>query len=142
LPSIQTRDDLANVLQKYPNDREGNINAAVFLWRYKYGNRLQQLHELLAYFDSIGVTDQQGLKRWEKESDFDRDFKGRVKGLAFAVYKVAGNATGVPKLLNQIFTLKVFSERLLGDRLPIMKPFLFPNVWLKILGFCERIGLE
>jgi len=54
LPKIKTRDDLAEVLMQYPNDREGNINAAVYLWGYKYGNRLQQLRELLAYFDSVG----------------------------------------------------------------------------------------
>ena len=87
LPAIRTRDDLARVLATYSNDREGNINAAIYLWGYKYGNRLQQLRELLAYFDSVGVTDQEGLRRWAMWSDFERDFKGRVKGLAFAVYK-------------------------------------------------------
>jgi len=87
LPSIKTHKDLADLLSKYPNDREGNINAAIYLWGYKYGNRLQQLRELVAYFDSVGVMDQQGLENWARESSFDRDFKGRVKGLAFAVYK-------------------------------------------------------
>jgi hypothetical protein len=85
--TIRTRDDLANFLKQYPNDREGNIEAAVYLWGYKYGNRLQQLRGLLDYFDSIDVRDQDGLRRWAKESNFERDFKGRVKGLAFAVYK-------------------------------------------------------
>jgi hypothetical protein len=40
--TIRTRDDLANFLKLYPNDNEGNVAAAVYLWGYKYGNRLQQ----------------------------------------------------------------------------------------------------
>ena len=27
------------------------------------------------------------MRRWAKESDFERDFRGKVKGLAFAIYK-------------------------------------------------------
>jgi hypothetical protein len=84
---IRTRDDLANLLAQYPNNVEGNRAAAYKLWGYRYGNRLRQLRELLAYFDSIGVTDQESLRSWAEKSDFERDFRGKVKGLAFAVYK-------------------------------------------------------
>jgi hypothetical protein len=84
---IRTRDDLAAFLAKYPGDIEGNEAAAYCLWGYRYGNRLKQLRELLAYFDSVGVVNQESLSKWAEESDFERDFKGQVKGLAFAVYK-------------------------------------------------------
>lgn len=113
LPIIRTRDDLARVLATYSNDREGNINAAIYLWGYKYGNRLQQLRELLAYFDSVGVTDQEGLRRWAMWSDFERDFKGRVKGLAFAVYKWLVMRQGVETIKPDIH-VKNFLRRTTG----------------------------
>jgi hypothetical protein len=113
LPAIRTRDDLAQVLARYSNDHEGNIDAAVYLWGYKYGNRLQQLRELLAYFDSIGVTDQEGLGRWAMWSDFERDFKDRVKGLAFAVYKWLVMRQGVETIKPDIH-IKNFLRRTTG----------------------------
>ncbi|MGI8566321.1 MAG: hypothetical protein ACR2LZ_07555 [Pyrinomonadaceae bacterium] len=95
---IRTRDDLANFLAKYPNTKEGNVAAAQYLWGYKYWTRLQQLRGLLVYFDSVGVTDQEGLRRWANESDFDRDFRGKIKGLSFAIYKWLVMRQGIPSV--------------------------------------------
>src|SRR5687768_14942465 len=71
---IRSKNDLVEFLAKYPADKEGNIAAAYTLWGYRYGNRLRQLRQLIAYFDSIGVTDQNSLRRWATDSDFERDF--------------------------------------------------------------------
>jgi len=84
---IRTRDDLANFLGKYPDTKDGNIAAAQYLWGYRYWTRVHQLRGLVAYFDSSNVTDQESLREWAKTSDFDRDFKGKIKGLSFAIYK-------------------------------------------------------
>src|SRR5688572_20683148 len=46
---IRTHDDLAAFFGKYHDDVEGNRAAAYYLWGYRYGNRLLQLRQLLAY---------------------------------------------------------------------------------------------
>jgi hypothetical protein len=56
-------------------------------WGYRYGNRFRQLRQLVAFFDRIGVREHRSLRHWAHDSTFERDFEGRVRGLAFAVYK-------------------------------------------------------
>jgi len=116
---IRTRDDLNSLLEKHPNDKEGNTVTAQYLWGYNYWTRVQQLRRLLSYFDSVGVADQESLRKWAVESDFDRDFKGKAKGLAFVVYKWLVMRQGVPtikpdsnvkKFLNKA-TNRIFSDR-------------------------------
>ncbi len=84
---IRTAGHLKGLLARYPDDQAGNTRLAQYLWGYKYWNRARQLRELLAYFESIGVTSQKVLKRWAQFSNFDRDFRGRIPGLGFAVYQ-------------------------------------------------------
>jgi hypothetical protein len=85
--SLRTARQLRNFLARFPDTKAGNVKAARALWGYGYGNRLQQLRRLTAYFDSIGVRDGRSLRGWARASSFEVDFKGRVKGLGFAVYK-------------------------------------------------------
>ena len=63
---------------------------AQHLWGYRYGKRVGQLRGLVAHFESIGVTTQGALAVWSRTSDFDRDFKGRVPGLAGADLDLQG----------------------------------------------------
>ncbi|HEY0319735.1 MAG TPA: hypothetical protein VGC66_02070 [Pyrinomonadaceae bacterium] len=84
---IRTHDDLVAFFHKYPNTREGNTEAALYLWGYKYWNRMEQLRQLVAYFDSIEVSDEESLERWAKNSDFHKHFEGRIKGLGIAAYQ-------------------------------------------------------
>jgi len=107
---IRTGDDLARFLSRYPDTKDGNILAAQYLWGYKYWTRLHQLRGLLAYFDSVGVTNQEALRQWAKESDFDQDFKGKVKGLAFAIYKWIVMRQGVPTIKPDIQIKKFLAE--------------------------------
>jgi len=95
---IRTADDLKGLLARYPDDDNGNTRLAQYLWGYKCWNRAHQLRELLAYFESIGVTSQKALKRWAQFSNFDRDFRGRIPGLGFAVYQWLVIRQGVPTI--------------------------------------------
>jgi len=95
---IRTAGDLKGLLARYPDDQAGNTRLAQHLWGYKYWNRAHQLRELLAYFESIGVTSQKALKRWAQFSNFDRDFRGRIPGLGFAVYQWLVMRQGVPTI--------------------------------------------
>lgn len=84
---LRTCQQLRGFLSRFPDTKKGNVKAAMALWGYHYGNRLRQLRRLVAFFQRIGVSDYRSLRRWAHESTFERDFKGQVKGLAFAVYK-------------------------------------------------------
>lgn len=83
---IQTLDDLQNVLSRFPDDKEGNREAARHIWGYSYGDRLKSLRGLVEWARDMGLTDQEKLRAWAQQSDFHRDFSGRVKGLGFAAY--------------------------------------------------------
>lgn len=84
---IRTAADLKGLLARYPDDQTGNTRLAQYLWGYKYWNRAHQLRELLAYFESIGVMSQEALRQSAGSSSFEGDFKGRIRGLGFAVYQ-------------------------------------------------------
>lgn len=85
--AIRTFDDLRSVLQQFRDDQEGNTRLAQHLWNYKLWTRAGMLRRLMEYFDSIGVNSQDRLREWAATSTFERDFRGRVRGLGYAVYK-------------------------------------------------------
>jgi hypothetical protein len=84
---VRTLDDLDSVMSRYPDDQDGNTRLAFHLWGYKLWTRAQQLRGLAAHFRTVGVLDQETLKTWAHNSEFRRDFEGRVKGLGPAVYQ-------------------------------------------------------
>lgn len=84
---IRTLDDLDGVLDRFPADQDGNTALALHLWGYKLWTRADQLRALARFFQSVGVTDQEQLKRWAETSTFKESFEGRVKGLGPAVYQ-------------------------------------------------------
>lgn len=84
---LRTCRQLRGFLSRFPDTKEGNVKGAMALWGYHYGNRFRQLRRLVAFFQRVGVSDYRSLRRWARESTFERDFEGQVKGLAFAVYK-------------------------------------------------------
>jgi hypothetical protein len=83
---IRTLEDLEKVFARFPDDKEGNLDLAQYLWGYNMWTRAGQLRALTVYFRSIGVVDQPSLKAWAARSTFAADFQGKVKGLGIAVY--------------------------------------------------------
>jgi hypothetical protein len=83
---IGSMEDLEQLFARFPEDKEGNLALAQYLWGYNMWTRAEQLRRLTTYFRSIGVVDQPSLKAWAVESSFKRDFQGKVKGLGIAVY--------------------------------------------------------
>ncbi len=84
---IRTLNDLKRLFLQYEDDREGNTAIAQYLWGYKYWTRVSLLRNLVAYFESIGVTSQEALSHWANTSDFEKDFSGKVPGMSFAIYQ-------------------------------------------------------
>jgi hypothetical protein len=78
---------LKNLLATYPNSREGNQQVAQYLWGYNLWTRVELLRGFVAYFEARGVTTQKQLKQWAFEVDFERDFKGKIKGAGLAIFK-------------------------------------------------------
>ena len=84
---IRTFSDLKQLLSKYPDDKEGNTAVARYLWGNKHWNRGSLLRKLVAYFESIGVTSQGALSHWAAKSNFEKDFQGKIPGMAYAIYQ-------------------------------------------------------
>lgn len=84
--ALRTIDELKAVMARYPDDEGGNKGLAQFLWGYDLWTRAEQLRRLVAFFESMGVTDQVALRLWASTAEFSRDFEGRVKGLGIAVF--------------------------------------------------------
>jgi len=112
---IRTIEDLKGFLANFPTDREGNLRAAKELWGYKYWNRMEQLRDLTRYFDCIGVRDQNSLRQWAIESDFERSFRGRIKGLSYAVYKWLVMRLGVETVKPDIHVMRYVKKSLGRD---------------------------
>ena len=110
---IRTVDDLEAVFERYPDDQEGNTALAQHLWGYNMWTRAHQLRDLTAYFRRIGVTDQESLQQWAEQSQFKRDFEGRVKGLGIAVYHWLVMRQGVDTVKPDVHVRR-FAERPVG----------------------------
>ncbi|MGQ0678234.1 MAG: hypothetical protein ACT4OM_01005 [Actinomycetota bacterium] len=83
---IRTIEDLKHFLGQYPDTPEGNLQAGSNLWGFKAARRVQELRNLVKYFETRGVTTGALLTHWAQASHY-RDFMGRVKGLGLEVYE-------------------------------------------------------
>jgi hypothetical protein len=111
--SIGTFHELLAVLQQFPDDQEGNTQLALHLWGYKLWTRVAMLRRLLEFFESIDVVSQDGLREWAAKSSFERDFRGRVRGLGYAVYKWLVIRQGVETVKPDVH-IRRFVEQTLG----------------------------
>lgn len=115
---LRTHGQLVRFLARFPNTTQGNRAGAVTLWGYRYGRRFRQLRYLVSYIKKVGVTNQQGLRRWARNSSFEQDFAGRIKGLGFAVYKWLQIRLGVPTIKPDVHVknfLKRVTRRVFTD---------------------------
>ena len=71
------------------------------------------VRDLAAFFRSIGVTDQRSLVEWAGRAEFDRDFKGKVKGLGRAVFQWLVMRQGVDTVKPDVHVYR-FAEGTLG----------------------------
>jgi len=85
--AIRTFNDLKQLLSKYADDKEGNTAVAQYLWRNRHWTRVSLLRKLVTYMESNGITTQEALHHWAEESDFEKDFKGKIPGMAYAIYQ-------------------------------------------------------
>ena len=113
---VRTLDDLERLLARFPEDQAGNTALAQNLWGYNFWTRAQQLRDLVRYFRSIGVVDQEQLKQWARTSTFKTDFQGRVRGLGPAVYQWLVMRQGVDTVKPDVHVRR-FAEAAVGRKL-------------------------
>ena len=107
LPTIES---LAAYLSSFPDTKDGNTDAAVSLWNYKHWTRLGQLRKLVEFFRDLGVSDKDGLRIWAEKADFQRDFRGRVKGLGPAVFQWLVMRSGVETVKPDVHILNFLAS--------------------------------
>lgn len=112
-PTMRTFGDLKAALELFPDDHEGNTRLALHLWGYRLWTRAALLRDLLEYFESIDVISQDRLRQWAASSTFDDDFKGKVHGLGYAVYKWLVMRQGVETVKPDVH-IRRFVERAVG----------------------------
>ena len=110
---VRSVDDLELALRRFPEDQVGNTALAQYLWGYNLWTRAQQLRDLVRYFQSIGVVDQERLREWAHRSSFKADFEGRVKGLGPAVYQWLVMRQGVDTVKPDVHVRR-FAEAAVG----------------------------
>ncbi|MDP9342144.1 MAG: hypothetical protein M3Q23_08595 [Actinomycetota bacterium] len=110
---VRSLADLEAVLGRHPNDPVGNRDAAKYLWGYAYGDRLGWLRGLVRWAREMGLTNQDRLRDWAHESDFERDFAWRTKGLGIAAYSWLVMRLGVDTVKPDVMVHR-FVTRVLG----------------------------
>ena len=104
---------LKTVLERYPDNKEGNIELALCLWGYRLWTRAGMLRRLVEFFEAQGVTDQSSLSEWAFRADFKKDFEGKVKGLGYAIFNWLVMRQGVETIKPDVHTLR-FVENTIG----------------------------
>jgi hypothetical protein len=110
--SLRDLGDLVELMGRWPADKEGNTALALHLWGYKMWTRAQMLRDLVAYFSGVGVTDQPSLQAWAASATFERDFKGRVRGLGPAVFQWLVMRLGVDTVKPDVHVHRFAAETL------------------------------
>jgi hypothetical protein len=114
--NVRTTADLNRLFSSYTDDKLGNTALAQYLWANNHWTRAGQLRDLTSYFASIGVIDQETLRAWAHNSEFKRDFEGRVKGLGPAVYQWLVMRQGVDTVKPDVHVRR-FAENAVGRTL-------------------------
>ena len=105
---IRTLDGLEAVLERFPEDRNGNDELSQYLWGNHHWRRAQELRGLVAYFRERNVTTLRRLRTWATKSQ-QEDFVGHIKGLGPAVYRSLAMRMGVDTVKPDVHVLRFVS---------------------------------
>jgi len=105
---IRTLDDLEAVLERFPEDRDGNDALAQYLWGNHHWRRARELRGLVRYFRERNVTTLRRLRTWATTSQ-QEDFVGHIKGLGPAVYRSLAMRMGVDTVKPDVHVLRFVS---------------------------------
>ncbi len=110
---VSNFEELKALLAQYPNTKEGNLLVAQYLWGYKYWTRVELLRRFVDYFESVEVTSQEKLKQWATTVDFEKDFKGKIKGAGLAIFQWLVMRQGIETIKPDVWIHR-FIQKTLG----------------------------
>lgn len=85
---IRTLEQLADVLERFPSDRDGNREASQYLWGNNYWNRIEWLRGFVEFLIASDLRGCDSIRRWAHNSEYRRDLEGRVRHLGIAAYQL------------------------------------------------------
>jgi hypothetical protein len=113
---VRTLDQLADVLDRFPDDKDGNLQLARYLWGNNHWTRAGRLRLLAAFLAEDHLRTQDELRAWARRSDYQKDFAGRVPGLGPAAYQSLLMRLGVDTVKPDVHVHR-FVEDVLGRTL-------------------------
>ncbi len=113
---IKNHQSLKVLLSTYLDNKEGNRQVAQYLWGNNHWTRIALLRRFIQYFDSQGINTQDKLREWAMRADFERDFKGKVHGAGYAIFKWLVMRQGVDTIKPDVWIHR-FIEEAIGYRL-------------------------
>jgi hypothetical protein len=112
---VRTIDDLRRVLDRHPDDREGNLAVARYLWGNNHWTRASWLRGFVRYLHDEGLATYEELRSWAARSEFERDFQGRAKYLGMAAFQGLRMRLGVDTVKPDVH-LRNFVGPIVGHR--------------------------
>jgi hypothetical protein len=110
---LRTLDQLESLLRRYPDDKQGNLQLARYLWGYNLWTRAGRLRALAAFLADQHLRTQDELRAWAQRSDYRQDFAGRVPGLGPAAYQSLLMRLGVDTVKPDVHVRR-FVEAVIG----------------------------
>jgi len=111
---VRTHKALAKLISSYPNTKRGNMQLAKYLWNNNHWSRAKFLRELVAYFESVKVRSMRTLSAWARNTDFEREVKGRIKtkehSMGLAIFKWLQGRVGVDTAKPDVHLMKFVSD--------------------------------
>lgn len=114
-PDGLTLANLAQLVEGFPDNREGNLALARSIWGNNHGPRASELRGFLAFLGRLNVGDYAGLRAWAVNASF-LDFENKVPGLDIGMFKYLQLMHGVDTLKPDVHILR-FVETAIGRKL-------------------------
>lgn len=114
---IHTYQDLVQALGQFADTDEDNKACANWLFGNNHWTRVALLRRFLEFLGQQQLTDLAGLTSWAEQAVYERDFKGKVKGMGRAVFNWLLLRLGVQTIKPDVWVLN-FGQRILGQRIP------------------------
>jgi hypothetical protein len=116
---LRTLGQLENLLGRFPDDKDGNLRLARYLWGNNHWTRAGRLRLLAAFLTGEHLRTQDDLRAWAERSDYQQDFAGRVPGLGPAAYQSLLMRLGVDTVKPDVHVRR-FVEEVVGH--PVTDP--------------------
>lgn len=113
---IRELTQLREVLDRFPDTKEGNREAAKYLWGNNHWTRIGWLRGFVTFLEQESLTSQERLREWASTCDYERDFRGRVKYLGIAACQWLRMRLGVDTVKPDVHTHN-FVKQAIGRQL-------------------------